>query len=549
MIISFEQSPEGFYRLATLARDKGELGKALSYCERAINGKGSDEYKLTLADILFRIGRYYDAMDVALEVLAAGTDRKGELYELLARLTGVTGKVYESVYYITEKARLDGDDAALDAIDEMVEDMSEYMDDRRKENELFIVGQEPPKDYTEELDRATQMMHAGNYEEAVAIASAVEPASEYYVDAMDITLKCYVKLGRTALIAPLAKEQLERDPQDTFALYVLIGICKDKSYLPMLDRVGDEAVDLYYATAAADAVREYPLAKRLAIRLLRATPYAPESYFVAAGVHINARDREKGVEILKDLFGMYDKYPAALILDGLRRKRHCDVMFSGQMPDTVHDLLRAYVRKHADTVRDFTLSMTSDADFRRALLLLYQADDEEVIGNTLSFMRQANKKGIDRFFDAMLLRTSLSPMTKREILAERLLCKEKGRLTVVPNAVPLRVNCAKPANYADYPKILREAYVDALSFGVCVMNLRVTKDLETYIDKYYRAYPVLTRYTEAEFTVALICLLLPEPPAPFPEDVCDYVTAKIFNMTKKEASRVRRLMELADVLD
>ena len=550
MIISFEQTPEEFYRLAQIAREKGDLVKALDYCERAINGKGSDAYKLTLADILFRMGRYYDALDVALELLSANTDKKSELYELLARLTGVTGKVYESVYYFTAKARLDGDDAALDALDEMMEDVSEFMDrPRREENGLFLIGNEPPKDYTEELERASQLMHAGEYEEALLVVAEVEPTSEYYQDALDITLKCYVKMGRTEFLAPLAKEQISRDPQDAFALYVLIALCKDKSYLPLLEKVEDEAAELYYAVAAADAVKEYELAKRLAARLLKEAPYSPEAFFVAAGVHFNAGDRKKGVEILKSLFAMYKKYPAAVILDGLGRKRRYDVMFGGQMPDVVHTVLRNYVRKHADTVEDFVRSMASDADFRRALVLLYQADDEEVIGNTVSFMRQADKKEIDRFFDALLLRTTLSPMTKREILAERLLGKHKGRLTVAPNAVPLRVSCGKPPHYEEYPRALKEAYVDALSFGVCVMNIRMTKELTTYIEKYYRAYPALCRYTETEFTVALICLLLPEPPVPIPQDACEYVTTRIFNMTKKETARVRHLMELIDVID
>jgi len=119
----------------------------------------------------------------------------------------------------------------------------------------------------------------------------------------------------------------------------------------------------------------------------------------------------------------------------------------------------------------------------------------------------------------------------------------------VPNAVPVRVNCLKPKNYEDYPRVLKEAYVDALSFAVCVMNVRMTKELTEYVEKYYRAYPALCRYTEAEFTVALICLLLPEPPVPFPEDVCDYVTDKIFNLTKKEAARVRHLMGLIDAIE
>ena len=548
MIISFEQTPEEFHRLAVLARNKGELGKALGYCERAISGKGSNEYKMTLADILFRMGRHYDAMDVALALIAAG-ERSTEIYELMARLTGVTGKLYESVYYLTEKARQDGDDAALDALDEMMEEMSEYAEPGQKENNLFVVGEEPPKDYTEELDHALQLMHAGNYEDAVALAFGVKPNSEFYVDAMDIVLKCYVKMGKTAALAPLAEKVVEKDPQDAFALYVLVGLCKDKSYLPQLEALGDDAHDLYYAAAAADAIREYPLAKRFAARLLKEAPYAPEAFFVAAGVHFNAHDRAKGVEILRDLFAMYKKYPAAVILDGLKRKRRLDVMFGGQMPTVVQTILREYVRKHADTVEDFVRSMATDVDFRRALVLLCQADDEEVIGNTVSFMRQANKREIDRFFDAMLLRASLSPMTKREILADRLLNKHRGRITVVPSAVPVRVNCVKPENYADYPRVLQEAYVDALSFAVCVMNVRAPKELTEYIEKYYRGYPALCRYTEAEFTVALICLLLPEPPAPFPNDVCDYVTDKIFNLTKKEAARVRHLMEIIDVIE
>jgi len=549
MIISFEQTPEDFYRLSLAALEKGELEKALNYCEKAINGKGSNEYKMTLADIFLRMGRYFDAMDVAIEVLCAGGEEKGDAYDVLSRATGATGKVYESIYYITKKARLEGDEAALDAMDEMMEEMSSFMESSAPQDRFFVVGQEPKKDYAAQLDRAVQLMHTGAYEKALALASEVEESSSYYADARDIALKCYVKMGDTDSALCTAKEQVARDPKDAFALYVLVGICKKREYLSLLEEADGEASDLYYAVAAANAEKEYPLAEKLAARLLAKARYSPEAYFVAAGVAHNARDHKKRDALLKDLFSLYKKYPANLILDGLKKKRSYDVMFGGLMPETILSVLRDYVRKHAHTSDAFLRSMLTDGEFRRALLLLFQADDEEVVGNAVSFYGQEDHRELDRFFDGLLLRPSVSPMTKREILAERLLKKHKGGLTVVPTTIPMRVSCKKPEHYELYPDKLQDAYVDALSFGVCVMDLKLTKELSSYMEKCFRAFSVIRRYSEAELTVALICLIMPDPGVPFPEDMCAYVTSQIFGLGKRAALRVRRLMEVIKALD
>lgn len=551
MIISFEQSPENFYKLALAALDRGELRQALVYCENAVNGKGNAEYKLTLADIYLRMGRQYEAMDVALSVICSGSEGKSAAYELMARATGGAGKLYESVYYITKKARLDGDEDALDAMDEMMEEMASGFDapPTSEGNGLFLVGKEPEKDHRETLDRALGLMRVHEYDKALDLLSEVKPTSEYYPEAMDFALRCYVKMGEVEASYRLAKEAVERDPQDAFALYVLVGVCKEKKYIPLLEKVDGDASKLYYAVAAADAAKDYALGRALAAKLLAKAPYAPEAYFVAAGVHYNAGERAAGEAVLKDLFSFFREYPTAVILKGLKGRKRYDVMYNGMMPEIIISILRTYVRKHAGTADIFLQSMLTDADFRKCVALLFRLDDDEVIGNAVSFLGELRHKELDRFFDALLLRASLSPMTKREILAERLLAKHKGRLTVVPSALPMTVSCRKPEHYAEYPTVLQEAYVDALSFGVCVMDVRLAKPLVRYAEACYASFPLLGRVKGVELTVALFCLSMPEPDIPMPDGMTAYMTSQIFGLSKKEIARVARLMDLIRALE
>ncbi len=551
MIISFEQSPESFYKLALAALDRGELRQALVYCENAVNGKGNAEYRLTLADIYLRMGRQYEAMDVALSVICSGNEGKSAAYELMARATGGAGKLYESVYYITKKARLDGDEDALDAMDEMMEEMASGFDAPPTSggNGLFLVGKEPEKDHAETLDRALGLVRVREYDKALDLLSEVKPSSEYYPEAMDIALRCYVRKGDADAAYRLAKETVERDPQDAFALYVLVGVCKEKEYLPLLEKVDGDASKLYYAVAAADAAKDYALGRALAAKLLAKAPYAPEAYFVAAGVHYNAGERAAGEAVLKDLFSFYREYPASVILKGLKGRKRYDVMYNGMMPEIIVTVLRTYVRKHAGTADIFLQSMLTDADFRKCVALLFRLDDDEVIGNAVAFLGELRHKEMDRFFDALLLRASLSPMTKREILAERLLAKHKGKLTVVPSALPMTVSCRKPEHYAEYPAVLQEAYVDALSFGVCVMDVRLAKPLVRYAEACYRSFPLLGRVKGVELTVALFCLSMPEPDIPMPEGMTAYMTSQIFGLSKKEIARVARLMDLIRALE
>ena len=545
MIISFDRSPADFYKLARIALDNGDIKRAAAYCEKAISGKGTMEYKLTLADIYLRMGRFSSAMDVALDVICNERGGKSEAYDIMSRATGATGKLFEMVYYITRKARLDGDTAALDAMDEMMDEMASGLTEAPKQH-LFLVGKEPEKDYSAAMDRAVFYMRTEEYEKAIAEVSEISETSKYYDEALDILLRCTLKLSDTEEVCRLAKKAVERDPKNAFVLYVLVTVCKKEEYLSSLADVTDDASSLYYAVAAADAQKEYALATSLAERLIACSVYSSEVYFVAAGVYHNAGMREKCANTLKELFSLYKKYPANVILNGLKGRKHYDVMFSGVMPEFISDILRRYVRKHAHTPDDFVHSMLTDADFRACVYVLYEAGDEEVIQNTISFMGQKHIKEIERFFESMLLKTKIDSMTKRDILAELLLNKHKGHLTLVSTAIPLRVPCAKPENYEKYPFALKEAYVDAYSFGMCVMDVPSAKRIAVHTERFYAEEEVWRNMHARELTAALICLSLP-PAAPqfafsVAEDACSYVCRQILCLRKKEIAKVGRLV-------
>ena len=549
MIISFDRSPEAFYRLACTALEKDDLGIASVYCERAIGGKGLVEYKMTLADIYLRMGRKADAMDVAVDVLCHSRgEKKAEAYELMARASNALGKSFESLYYLTKRAQMEGEEAAIDVMGELVDEMMIDLPDE-PERHLYLVGGEP--DHRHMVERAVFCMQTGDLEHAIEEAARVPEKSDYYEDAMDIILRCATDLRRKDLAAQYAREALAHNQKDALALYVLIAVCGESEYIPLLTEVEEDPSSLHYAMAAADAAGDAETAKVLVKRLLAANQYSPEAYFACAGVFYNAGEKDKCISRLKDLFSISKKYPATVILDGVEAaagEKHFDLIFGNVMPRFIADILREYVRAHTDSEEDFCRSMMSDADFRAALTLLYEANDDETIENTLDFVGGSELAEVDAFFEKLLLKTNLTPMTKRDVLAELLLSRHKGTITIMPGVIPVRVRCAKPPKYAAYPRVLQEAYVDAYAFAMCVMDVSAARAMQTFAPRFFADDTVWRDKEEDEITAALICVSLgidaPPPNLPiFTEDVCEYICRNIFDMEPASIDRVRSIVQ------
>ena len=416
------------------------------------------------------------------------------------------------------------------------------------ERHLYLVGGEP--DHRHMLERAVFSMQTGDLEHAIEEAAKVPAKSDYYADAIDMILRCATDLGRKDLAAQYARDALAHDPKNALALYVLVAVCGERDYIHLLTEVEDDPSSLHYALATADAAGETETARALAKRLLAASPYAPESYFAAAGVHYNAGEKDKCLLRLKDLFSIAKKYPASVILDGVEAadgEKKFDLIFGNVMPRFITDILREYVRVHGDTEEDFCRSMLSDADFRAALTLLYEANDDETIENTLDFVGSSGLAEVDAFFEKLLLKTNLTPMTKRDVLAELLLSRHKGGITILPGVIPVRVRCAKPPKYAEYPRVLQEAYVDAYAFAMCVMDVKAAKAMQTFAPRFFSDDTIWRDKEGDEITAALICVSLeidaPPPNLPiFTEDVCEYICRNIFDMDAASAARVRAIV-------
>lgn len=548
MIIKFDQTPEEYDRLSRSALERGALDRALIYAEKALRGKGTTEYKLSLAEIFLSMERYEEAADLGIEALLFGKGQRAEIYDLLSRATGGMGRFYESLYYIAKKAHLEGDDDALDAMDEVMREMISAEEGRPaspKEN-FFLVGEEKAKDPSSELARASFALHQGDVERAVGIASAVKEDSEFYLDAQVLCLKAYLFAGREEAAIDTAERILNVDPKNAFALYVLVGRFKKKEYLPRLAGAEGDLSELFYAVTAAESMEDHATAMILAEKLLAENPYAAEGYFVAAAVALNGGDKAGSVDRLKKLFSLYSRYPASVILKGWARLKRCEVSFPGQMPRTVLAILRAYVRKGAHDSDAFVHSMLTDGDFRASVRVLFEENDEEVVGNLVTFLGMTENRQVDAFFRKLLLKTNLSPLVKRAIIAELLFRKDKGKILFVQSAVPVRLSCAKPELFDFYPPMLQEAYINVLSFVVCLTDRRCDREIADLADKTLELGERISEERAENLGAAFLRVLMERELLPSPQGSSEasarLVMDRVFGVTRLSAKRVSELV-------
>ena len=471
MIIKFDRTPEERYRLSREAFARGELDRALLYGEDAVRGKGSQEYKVSRAEILMAMGRYADAADVALDALCFGVGERAEIYEILARAASELGHFYESLHFFAKRAHFEGDEDTLDAMDEVIEEIDAEQE-RRRDRDFFVVGKEDkPKSADPTLIlQANFALDHGDWLGAIRYASEVEKGSEHYVEARTICLRAHLKRREKEVAELIAEEIISLDEKNGFALYILIDRFKRKEYIPLLSAMEKEGSDVYYAILAAESIADYSLARRLVKRLLEVNRYVPGAYFVAASVALNGGDKKESEEHLRALFSLYRKYPQEVILKGWRRISKCDTGFSGRMPVAVVRILENYVKRNARNAEDFLRSMLTDESFRAALLLVLEEGKREIVSPVISYLKELNDRHVDAFFSKVLIRYEVDLLVKREIFAALYYRKERGRLFVTQSVVPVRVSCTKPPKFASYPPALRLAYAEVFSFVTCMTD-------------------------------------------------------------------------------
>jgi len=547
MIIKFDRTPEEFYRLSRTAFEEGDLERALKYGEKALRGKGSTEYKVSLAEIFLSMGRSADAMDLALDALCRGRGMRVEIYDLLIRATSDLGHLYESVYYIARKARLEGDDEALDAMDEMMEDFVAGIGEPPREADLFVVGREHREVRSFDLAQAAFHLHHGRYDEAIALLREVDKDAEQYAEARRMLLRALVKSGDEKGAVTAAEEVAKEDPKCAYALYVLIAHGDKREYLPALDGVEDDRQDLYFAIAAADKAADHDRSRTLSDRLIAAEPYLPEAYFVRAAALLNGGKRAESLDTLKRLFSLYSDYPSSVILKGWARLKKCSILFTDTMPPEVVGLLRRYVRKNAKDSECFVHSMLTDDAFRSAVRRLLEYGDGEVSDNVVHFLGVEDDRQVATYFHKILLNTRVEPLLKRAILAELLSHKDKGRIWVAPAGVPIAVSCEKPPHYDRYPENVRYAYLNLYAFLSCLNDSAASDRLAAYAEILY-PYVGVGRVRSETLAAAMICRLFREGELrPFlermdPETACETLMQDVFGVKKIRFAEVRKWM-------
>ena len=546
MIIKFDQSPEEYFRLSRLALERKEPDRAMIYGEKALRGKGTTEYKLSLAEIFLMMGRYSDAADLALDALCYGRGMRGEIYDILARSAGEMGLFYESLHYIAQKAHYEEDDDALDAMDEV---MQEIMSKEPEEENLFLVGKQKKTDDSLMMMQASLAYNHGEYQEAFRCASEVEQSSPHHASAQALTLRALIKMKEDEQAIRAAEEIVAEDPQNAYAVYLLVDKFKKKEYLPLLREVKGSKEELYFAIAAAERLEEHKVAKAIAERLLAENPYDKEGYFIAAAVALNGGDRTESEDLLKRLFALYTSYPAPLILKGWRRLKNCRVPYQGKMPGEVLQTLRRHVRKGNKSAEDFVCSMLTDESYRASLLLLLEEGDRMVAGEVLDRLGEASNKQVDGFFAKLLIRSGVDLLIKRAVLAELLFRKHKGRLPITQFLTPCGVSCAKPLHYELYPEELREAYINVYSFVTCMTDGAGEERVRDLAEK---ALVLGLGDKERAETIggAFICRLLSEDLVPAgagmrsTEDSCRFIMTYVFGVSRFSFVKAKRLAAL-----
>ena len=547
MIIKFDQSPEEYYRLSRAALERKEPDRAMIYGEKALRGKGTTEYKLSLAEIFLSMGRWSEAADLALDALCYGRGMRAEIYDVLARAASEMGLFYESLHYIAKKAHYEGDEDALDAMDEVMQEIT--AGEEPDPSPFFVVGKQPKREDSLSLMHASFALSRGDAEAAISAADEVGADSEHYLAARNIRLRALVRRKEDDLAIAEAEAIVKKDPKNAYALCILVERYKKKEYLPMLAGVEGSREDLYFAIVTAEHLGEHAVAATLADKMLAHDPYLAEAYFAAAAVSLNGGDREKSEILLKRLFELYPKYPAALILKGWRRLKRCDPSFRGRIPAEVLRMLKAYVRKGAHDSGEFIRSLLTDESYRSALTLLLEEGEEELTSRALRFFGAENNRQADAFFSKFLIRNEIDVLLKRAILAELLFHKDKGKIFLAQTVVPVSVSCVKPPHFPEYCDPLRQAYVNVFSFVMTMTDAGGEERLWALAEETHRA-GVAEDETPEIVMAALLDRLLSEHLIPIGggartvEDACRFIMMCAFGVTRFSYARARKLSVL-----
>ena len=549
MIIKFDQTPEEYFRLSKLSFGRGEFDRALLYCEKAVRGKGSAEYKVFCAEILVSMGRFAEAADVALDVLCYSRGYRAEVFDVLARASSELGHFYESLHYIAKKAHYEGDDDTLDAMDEVMRELGVDEEEKPATPDFFVVGKEkePPLGGEAMLvARANFALSHGEYDEAIRIASEAQKDSEQYAAAMVVCLRAYLKKKENDRAVALAEEIVRSDPKNGFVLYVLIDKFKKKEYAPLLSGVCEGGSEIYYAILTAENLEDHAVACRLSEKLVEQNPYVPGAHFVAAATYLNGGDKIKSEDCLKRLFALYGNYPQDALLKGWRRLKKCQVNFPGRMPTEVSSVLERYVLKQAKNAESFAALMLTDEEFRNAVRLILDEGGRRTAEKIISYFGEVQSRPVDAFFSQMLLRYEVDLILKRNVFAKLYAHKNKGWLYVAQSVVPIRVSCAKPQKFEEWPLSVRKAYGEIYAFLMCMTDADCEKRLIAFAE---RAAKVDGAEDLSAQTVAgaFLYRLLAEGQVPFGIDAkneteaCKFVLEFVFGFRRVNLARVRLL--------
>ncbi len=544
MIISFEQNPTYYQKMAREARDKGDLSRAVKYYYQAISRRHVIADKLELADVYSEMRRYHSAMDLCFEVLSEHRNTS-DAYMILSKVSAMMGKYYESYYYISKKYNLDGDDDSADAVNEAIDDIYAAIGDMSRRKHFYVVGKQSPQNFQQLLEDAFLAHHSGEHGSAIELAESIKEDSHLYRDALKLRLKANISLKNYAEVEKLSEELLHIDSYAGLALHGLAVVCGKTSYAAVLDTFESSDTDsLLYAINVADYTAKYDIALKLAEKLVQLDYYNVNIRMVKMAVLYNMGRISEAKEIIKEAAALYpNRYPLEIILN---------ILFDRGMPSPIINKMHRYAKAYVASGEVFIREFMSSLPFRSTLAYMFEVGDYEIIGNSLKFIIGTGNRAMQKFLISLLLKCGIATVVKKDILAALSLIKQTGKAYVVIGYIMSKVTFSKPSSYAEFSQKLKNSYSKCFGFfGTLDMDFEAS--LAKICNKLQPRMELFQDCSENELAAAITCVILPMRDYEFPmfegEDFPVAMVGMVFNLYsnlgKKSKAAGRKILRIS----
>lgn len=489
MIISFEQNADFYMDIAEVARESGDLGKALRYCGDAVSREPS-VYNLTALAMLYQdMNRHEYAIEQCFSILDSGKpddEELSDIYLLLSNSLGRLGYFMQSWYYLSKRTDFDGEVEDEEDIKDIFEELYSKIEENSKTSKLCFSDELREKQYASCYRESANRYMMGDYSGALEYAKAVAPEASCYKDTLMLMSKCYVYESDIENAKHCWLEALKLNPFEGGAINGLALFNLEEKYTKKLIKNfdSDKEEELRYAISAASLKGMYDIADNLATRLLSKDVYNPKYHFIKGAVRFNMGDKAGAERIFKDILSMFsDKFPVEYMLSSFKRHKRLSVLFEHVPPEIVRRIVTAIKRNIADY--GFKTAFMSSLAFRQgALYLLEKSLDAALCVELLGEMQRFANSAVIGLLRTVLLKPDVHFEVRRKILVILLHTLRKGRVRMVNENILTGLSLKTPPSYEDYPRELAIAYCNAYAF-LATVGIPFERAVSKLVEKLY----------------------------------------------------------------